>query len=159
MRGKKSLSILLFLFILLINLNGETTLSKMLAASNRMIKKVDVREAYRWYKNKSAVFIDVDEPSEYKKSTIPGAINIPRGVIEFKINRYVNKRTRVVIFSGKGKRGILATYNLQGLGYNVYNLNGGKYEWRKNGFPIKKRNATNSLSRQSEKRKFIRRIK
>ncbi len=136
---KKRLFVLFLVSLVFISLNvyiKATTLEKMLRASKAMIKKVSVSQAYQWYLQKKAVFIDVDEPGEYKKLTIPGAINIPRGVIEFKIGRYVGKGTPIVVFSYRGRRGILSAYNLQGLGYTVYNLNGGLVKWKNSRYPV-----------------------
>ena len=159
MKIKRNILILFVLFVFLANLNAATTLRKMLNSSNRMIKKVSARDAYGWYQAKNALFIDVDEPAEFNKLTIPGAVNIPRGVIEFRIGRYANKNTRIVIFSGRGERGILATYNLQGLGYfNVYNLDGGLNRWRNARFPVQSRKSS-SAPAITKRKKILRRIK
>ncbi len=161
MNIKKKTLILLFLiiFFISINVNAATTLKRMLVSSNRMIKKISVNDAYRWYQNKKALFIDVDEPAEFNSLTIPGSINIPRGVLEFKIGRYANKNTLIVIFSKRGDRGILSVYNLQGLGYNnVYNINGGLLRWKSARFPVKIHKKAQTIP-QIRKKRIIRRIK
>ncbi len=159
---KKKHFIVLLIVLVFVSLSvyvKATTLEKMLRASNAMIKKVSVSQAYQWYLQKKAVFIDVDEPGEYKKLTIPGAINIPRGVIEFKIGRYVGKGTPIVVFSYRGRRGILSAYNLQGLGYTVYNLNGGLVKWKNSRYPVVSKRQQNQANTQIGVNKIIRRRK
>ncbi|MCD4680586.1 MAG: rhodanese-like domain-containing protein [Bacteroidales bacterium] len=84
--------------------------------------------------------IDVREPAEYKKGSIPGSLCIPRGVLEFKIGDdafweeeflYTPlKEDEIVIYCKAGDRGILATKSLLELGYtNVKNLHGGIIAW------------------------------
>jgi len=78
--------------------------------------------------------IDVREPSEYNHGYIPGAINIPRGVLEFKINNeqfWTNeglylplKDEEFILVCKKGSRSILAARSIMKLGYeNVKILN------------------------------------
>jgi len=89
--------------------------------------------------------IDVRTGKENEKSYIPGAVAIPRGVIEFRIaNEDVwddeglympEKKSKIVIYCKKGGRGTLAAKSLKDLGYtNVINLKGGFTQWKKD-FP------------------------
>ena len=89
--------------------------------------------------------IDVRTGKENAKSYIPGAVAIPRGVLEFRIaNEDVwddeglympQKDSKIVIYCKKGGRGTLATKSLKDLGYtNVINLQGGFLQWKKD-FP------------------------
>jgi rhodanese-related sulfurtransferase len=82
------------------------------------------------------LLIDVRQLKEYDATTIPGALNIPRGVLEFKIRdeafweeefMYVPEDTAdIVLFCKKGDRGILAAKSLEKIGFkNVKNLHGG----------------------------------
>ncbi len=89
--------------------------------------------------------IDVRTGKENAKSYIPGAIAIPRGVLEFKISNedvwddeglYMpEKDSKIVIYCKRGGRGALATKSLKDLGYtNVTSLQGGFLQWKKD-FP------------------------
>ncbi len=89
--------------------------------------------------------IDVRTGKENAKSYIPGAVAIPRGVLEFRIaNEDVwddeglympEKDSKIVIYCKKGGRGTLAAKSLKDLGYtNVVNLQGGFTQWKKD-FP------------------------
>jgi rhodanese-related sulfurtransferase len=84
--------------------------------------------------------IDVRELKEYNHGYIPGAINIPRGVLEFKINNeqyWTNeglylplKDEEFVLVCKKGSRSILAAQSIKKLGYeNVKVLEGGWKKW------------------------------
>jgi rhodanese-related sulfurtransferase len=84
--------------------------------------------------------IDVREPNEYNHGYIPGAINIPRGVLEFKINNeqfWTNeglylplKDEEFILVCKKGSRSILAARSIMKLGYeNVKVLKGGWKKW------------------------------
>jgi len=84
--------------------------------------------------------IDVRQETEFMSVSIPGAFNIPRGVLEFKISDndfweneffYAPERgDKIIIYCHKGLRGILATLTLKQLGYtNVKNLQGGILSW------------------------------
>ena len=84
--------------------------------------------------------IDVREPSEYNHGYIPGAVNIPRGVLEFNIGKeefwestgfyYPEPTEEFVLYCKKGSRSILAAETLQKLGYkNVKIIEGGWKKW------------------------------
>jgi len=69
------------------------------------------------------LIIDVREPNEYAGGHIPGAINIPRGVIEFRIWRYIgypdatDTAKRIFLYCKSGSRCALATRSLKDLGF------------------------------------------
>lgn len=77
--------------------------------------------------------IDVREPGEYLAGHLPGALNIPRGVLEFKIGdnaTLANKDLPIVLYCKTGGRAALAAVNLQRMGYqHVRSLSGGFDGW------------------------------
>ena len=90
----------------------------------------------------STVIIDVRSEKEFQSGFIPGAINIPRGSLEFRIARkdiwdkeqmYVpNKTDLLIVYCKHGNRSTLAAESLQKLGYtNVRSLKGGWEAWHK----------------------------
>lgn len=105
------------------------------------IQEISVQELITKIENSEDFFlIDVRQPNEFKKSNIPYATSIPRGILEFKIDDetfwkeeqwYVpEKDAEIIIYCKKGDRGILATKSLMELGYsNVINLKGGMIAW------------------------------
>ena len=67
----------------------------------------------------------------------PGVINIPRGVLEFKIGdnaALANKDMPIVLYCKTGGRAALSTVNLQRMGYaQVRSLTGGFDAWASGG--------------------------
>jgi sulfur-carrier protein adenylyltransferase/sulfurtransferase len=83
------------------------------------------------------VFLDVRERNEWDEGHIPGAIHVPRGNLESRIETAVpDHGTRIVVYCASGARSAFATKTLNELGYiDVANLAGGYIEWKRNGFP------------------------
>jgi|GEM_PF-164531 len=90
-------------------------------------------------KKEEFLLIDVREQDEFKRGHISEAINIPRGLLEFKIideqfwrkegRRPPSKKTKIILYSERGRRSLLAADSLRMLGYrDVKSLEG---EWRK----------------------------
>jgi rhodanese-related sulfurtransferase len=78
--------------------------------------------------------IDVREPDDWQKGTIPGAATIPRGVLELKIDEVTDdKDKKIVLYCGGGSRSAHAAYMLQKMGFrNVLSLTGGFRAWKEN---------------------------
>ncbi len=92
------------------------------------------------------LLIDTREPAEFNAGYIPGAVNIPRGVLEFEIDNEAfwdeamlympEKEEEIIIYCKKGKRSILAACTLKKLGYKkVYYLSDGWKNWEMN-YPL-----------------------
>ncbi|MGH8278694.1 MAG: rhodanese-like domain-containing protein [Gammaproteobacteria bacterium] len=88
------------------------------------------------------MILDVREPHEYAAGHIPGALNIPRGVLEFKIDQFPelhDHKREVVLHCQGGGRSALATVSMQELGYtNAVNLAGGFGAWNAAGLPTER---------------------
>jgi sulfur-carrier protein adenylyltransferase/sulfurtransferase len=83
------------------------------------------------------LLVDVRELDEWDEGHIPGAVHVPRGNLESRIERVAPDRTRpVVVYCAVGARSAFAAKTLEELGYeNVSSLAGGYTEWKRNGFP------------------------
>ena len=81
--------------------------------------------------------IDVREADEHAQGAIPGAVHIPRGFLELRIERAVPDRAApVVVYCASGTRSLLAARSLAELGYtNVRSLAGGFTGWKRAGLP------------------------
>ena len=85
-----------------------------------------------------ALFLDVREQDEWQEGTLPGAVHVPRGQLEQRIEGLVPDRSRaLVVYCAGGSRSAFATKTLTELGYeNVVNLAGGFTDWKRNGFQV-----------------------
>jgi molybdopterin/thiamine biosynthesis adenylyltransferase/rhodanese-related sulfurtransferase len=83
------------------------------------------------------VFLDVRERDEWDEGHIPGAIHIPRGSLESRVESALPDRERpIVVYCQAGNRSVFATKTLEELGYeNVASLRGGYTDWKRNGYP------------------------
>jgi rhodanese-related sulfurtransferase len=75
--------------------------------------------------------IDVREPDEQAKGAIPGAIKLPRGILEGNIDQITTDKDRkLVLYCGGGGRSALAALSLKKMGFrNVLSLAGGYRDW------------------------------
>jgi len=82
-----------------------------------------------------SVLVDVRELDEYNQGYIPGALYIPRGKLELRIEEAVPQRdTDLVLYCAGGNRSALAAKTLADLGYTrVRSLAGGFGAWKQTG--------------------------
>lgn len=114
--------------------------AEMAAAAKEIITEISPEDFKNTYTNENIYIIDVRTSAEHKAAAIPGAVNIPRGVLEFKIdlpetweNTGKNppaKDDQVFVYCSSGGRGALSAKSLMQLGYkNVQSLQGGWNAW------------------------------
>jgi len=88
------------------------------------------------------VLIDVREPDEYAQGHLPGAINLPRGLLEFKLSGHPTLERRdqaVVLYCKNSGRAALSALSLQAMGYlDVVSIGGGFDAWQAAGKPVVK---------------------
>lgn len=72
--------------------------------------------------------IDVRETNEVAAGKIPGAINIPLGLLEFRMSE-LDKSTEYIMVCRSGGRSGQATRFLENQGYTVTNMDGGMLDW------------------------------
>ncbi|HEU5181525.1 MAG TPA: molybdopterin-synthase adenylyltransferase MoeB [Candidatus Polarisedimenticolia bacterium] len=82
--------------------------------------------------------LDVREKDEVDQGHLPGAVHLPRGFLELRIEGLQPDRsTPVVAYCAAGNRSLLAAEGLQRLGYdNVVSMAGGFTRWRNEGNPV-----------------------
>jgi molybdopterin/thiamine biosynthesis adenylyltransferase/rhodanese-related sulfurtransferase len=83
------------------------------------------------------VLVDVREQDEWDEGHIPGAVHVPRGHLESRIEQVAPDRARpVLLYCAGGARSAFAAKSLEELGYeSVSSLAGGYTDWKRNGFP------------------------
>ncbi len=116
----------------------DMTANDLVAEAKKNITMISVEEAKALLDKGGVAFLDCREPKEYKSGHIPGAINIPRGLLEFQIDKKIpDKNAPVVMYCKSGGRASLACCSIQRMGYkNVKNIDGGWKAWAKAGYPV-----------------------
>lgn len=116
----------------------QASLDAMLDEASRQVRRVDpasVADRLADY-----LVIDVREPAEVLQGYLPGAFNVPRGTLEFRVcrdPRFGDRRRPVLTYSGNGDRSALAALTLVQLGYrHVQSLDGGLHRWAMAGLPV-----------------------
>lgn len=72
--------------------------------------------------------IDVREVAEVATGKIPGAVNIPLGLVEFRMNELDKTKEYIMVCRSGGRSG-RATQFLESYGFNVINMTGGMLAW------------------------------
>ena len=87
-----------------------------------------------------AVVLDVREPEEFSAGHVPGAVNIPRGLLEFKLASVpqLNAPNRpILVYCKTSGRAALATAVMQVMGVTcAVSLAGGFDAWAGAGLPV-----------------------
>ncbi len=112
--------------------NSYENVDQMIAEAQASISKVTVDELNSILQHEGEYkVIDCREEEEYIEGHIPGALNIPRGVLEFS-SKISNRRETIYIYSQSVDRASLACPALKLLKYRkVYLIDGGWLEWNK----------------------------
>ena len=87
------------------------------------------RLAYPYALPEGACLLDVREPAECERGTLPGALTIPLGQLRKRLDELPRDRP-IVAYCAVGLRGYLAERILRQNGFDVRNLSGGFTTWR-----------------------------
>jgi len=83
------------------------------------------------------VYLDVREPNEWNLGRIPGAVHLPRGNLESKLESVIDRARKIVVYCARGNRSALAALTMQQMGYeDVASMSGGFQEWAGVGGPV-----------------------
>lgn len=72
--------------------------------------------------------LDVREVDEVAEGKIPGAVNIPLGLVEFRMHE-LDQSKEYIMVCRSGARSGRATQFLESRGFNVINMTGGMLSW------------------------------
>ena len=104
--------------------NVPPVVSQKIQAAKRQLKTIGMEEYRKVVENPgTALIVDVREPNEFAAGHVPGAINIPRGVLEFQIWKQVgfpadlDLDRSVILQCQSGNRASLAAQSLAELGF------------------------------------------
>ncbi len=116
----------------------------VVAKAKATINECSVRDVHN-NRSEGTVLIDIREPAEYQRGHIPGAIIVPRGLLEFEILptlqrcgiRCAPEDCEIVLYCGTGGRSALAAKSMTDMGFrNVRSMDGGIVAWAESRFPI-----------------------
>ena len=100
--------------------------------------------------------IDVREGDEYAGGRLPGAVHIPRGFLELRIEEKAERDDELVLYCAGGTRSALAARTLRELGYTrVASLAGGYNRWSDAAYPIEKPVVLSSEQKERYRRHLI----
>jgi glyoxylase-like metal-dependent hydrolase (beta-lactamase superfamily II) len=122
------------------NMAGGKTVAQLLAEAAAKVPFVSLSELKRRIEipGNSLIVLDVREKDAFNEAHVPGALHLPRGQLELRVNEVLPDPTaRIVTVCDFGKISTLAAASLRDLGFlRVAALDGGMKAWRESGFPV-----------------------
>lgn len=115
------------------------TAHDLVAAAKAQIEEIDVEAAEEAIR-RADLLVDVREADEYHAGHIAGAINIPRGLLEFKFSNdeaLTARDLNIVLYCKNSGRAALSAQSLKVMGYlHVQSISGGIEAWQAAGKPV-----------------------
>ena len=98
------------------------------------LSPVEVNELLQ--KDGKHLVLDVREREEYREGHLEGALSLPRGFLEIKVEAAVpDKSAPIIAYCAGGVRSLLAAKAMKDMGYqNVISMSGGYAAWKTSGY-------------------------
>ncbi len=131
---------------------------ELLAQLRSEIEEVDVVRARELLAaDGRPLLVDIRELDEWSEGRIPGAIHIPRGNLESRIEAAApDKSQPIVVYCAQGNRSVFGAKSLEELGYeNVVSLAGGYVDWKRSGFDTELPRSLDGAKRQRYSRHLL----
>ncbi len=112
--------------------------SDILRDARAQVREVSAAEVDAQREAKSPpLLVDVRETHEWEAGHLPGAVHVPRGHLESRIEGEAPDRSRpIVIYCASGVRSVFAAQTLAEMGYaDVVSMAGGFQGWKSQGLP------------------------
>jgi adenylyltransferase/sulfurtransferase len=113
------------------------TFQQLMEEAKKDVKELTVQEVQELLQNDGKqVLLDVREKEEYREGHLEGAVSLPRGFLEIKVESTVpDKSTPIVAYCAGGIRSLLAAKAMKEMGYqNVISMAGGYSAWKTAGY-------------------------
>ena len=113
------------------------TFKQLMEEARKDVPELSVHEAQELLgKNGTYALLDVREKDEYREGHLEGAISLPRGFLEIKVESTVpDKSTPILAYCAGGVRSLLAGKILKEMGYHhVTSMSGGYTAWKTAGY-------------------------
>ncbi len=103
------------------------------------------------------LLVDIRELDEWTEGRIPGAIHLPRGFLESRIEQAAPDRAQpIILYCAAGNRSAFAAKTLADLGYeSVSSLAGGYTDWKRSGLPTELPRSLDAAKRQRYSRHIL----
>jgi glyoxylase-like metal-dependent hydrolase (beta-lactamase superfamily II)/rhodanese-related sulfurtransferase len=122
------------------NMSGGKTVAQMLSDAAAAVPFMSLAELKARLADQSGrmLVLDVRERDAYEAGHIPGAMHLPRGQLELRVNDELKDPTaRILVCCEFGRISTLATATLRTMGFQgAVALDGGMKAWREAGNPI-----------------------
>jgi rhodanese-related sulfurtransferase len=121
-----------------------TTVKQMMEAANAAVPRITPAQAREMMARNNTLVVDVrDAPEVERSGKIAGAINVSRGMLEFRADpespyhdKAFDKGKTVILYCASGGRSALGGKVLKEMGYaQVHNLGAFK-DWAESGGPV-----------------------
>jgi rhodanese-related sulfurtransferase len=123
------------------NMSGGKSVAQLLSEAAANVPFMSLAELKSRLESLSddLIALDVRERDAYEEGHIPGAVLLPRGQMELRVNQDLPDPTRRILsYCELGRISTLATATLREMGYQrAVALDGGMNAWREAGYPIK----------------------
>ena len=109
------------------------TAKDLVSEANQQVLTLSAVDATKLSADQNVVFVDLREPAEVEKAAFPGAVHVPRGLLEFQVdpqsplhNPKLAADKQLILFCASGGRSALAAKALKDMGRaNVAHVAGG----------------------------------
>ena len=110
----------------------------LIAEAKKRIREVSAEEVKGMVARKDGtIMLDVREPNEWNLGHLPGAVHLPRGNLETRVEALIPRDTPVVVYCARGNRSALAADTMREMGYeNVASMAGGWFAWMEVDGPV-----------------------
>jgi rhodanese-related sulfurtransferase len=124
------------------------SLKELVAEAKSRIREISAADAAEEIRrNPKTLVLDVREPAEYAQEHLPGALHVPRGMLEAKADleyagrepRLADRNQPIITHCASGARSAFAADVLQRMGFaDVRSMSGGIQAWKEAGLPTEK---------------------
>ena len=115
------------------------TYKQIMEEARRDVPEVSVEGVrQRLTRDGKATVLDVREKEEYREGHLQGAVSLPRGFLEMRVEETVpDRQAPIIAYCGGGTRSLIAARTLKEMGYtNVVSMSGGYTAWKNAGLPF-----------------------
>jgi glyoxylase-like metal-dependent hydrolase (beta-lactamase superfamily II)/rhodanese-related sulfurtransferase len=125
-----------------VNMSGKKSVAQLLAEATSSIPFMSMAELSKRLdaRQNNLIILDVRERDQFDGGHLPGAMFLPRGQLELRVNEvFPDPTVRIVTVCELGKISTLAAATLRSLGYmHATALDGGMKSWREAGYAVEK---------------------